>query len=344
MQVLNALSTAISSGNAPLPDEEPLVLAALRAMTPDQDPVTVINDTIAAHRAGLVAAMERELATGRYLLTLLQLEALQAEEAAARAAGWDPGFPGAPRILFNGYVWGSDGESGDPRWTADIGLALPPAEVAFGATLYRPFAAGAYHIEGQQGFYPPLRSGVNAVWALGVDIHDPSYFGECAPLLKIERLHTDWSYPKGEPTILEDPGWNGYATRMRLPFLESLRTVPLSGTAAVWIEEQGTWYWRETANTPYGWYTFDIETLQMRPVDTAPDSWDTRHLWADDEPRSQLGVGGWDFAGHQINDPWPAFNPWIEIADGYPEEPGERERPSLFIDRRLTEYMRITCE
>ena len=342
MPVLDALNTFINDEGAPLPDEEAVILAALFGMSPDQDPGTVMREASATYRAGRADAAEREAFIRRYLAILQQLPALQAEEAAARAAGWDPGFPGAPRLLFNGRVWGSDGESADPRWTADIGLALPPARVSPLTTLYRPFRHVDMLSAEERGFYPALRPGVNVAWALGVDIDEPSHFGECAPI-KIERLNTAWSYPTGAPTILDSPGWAGYAARMGLD--SRTPTVPLSGQAAVWVEEERTWYWRETNNTPYGWFTFDIETLQRRPVDTAPGSWDTRYLWEGDIfDKARLGVGTWDFVGHELDDPWPAFNPWIEIKDGNPTAPGIAESRSRYIGRELTEYMRITCE
>ena len=100
----------------------------------------------------------------------------------------------------------------------------------------------------------------------------------------------------------------------------------------------GTWRWRQTVNTPYGWYTFDIDTMQMRPVDTSVGSWDFVNLW---QPHDG-GVGAFDslgvafrawgyrlselaqFGGSEIVDnsrffqfvranSWPAFDPWHEV-------------------------------
>ena len=59
----------------------------------------------------------------------------------------------------------------------------------------------------------------------------------------------------------------------------------------VWVEEEKRAYWRFTPSTPYGWYTFDIETLSPRPVDTAADSWDTLNIWGWD-PDGKVGTLG----------------------------------------------------
>ena len=55
---------------------------------------------------------------------------------------------------------------------AHIGLELPPAVARY--TLTDPFNPLHGYEEGQVGFHPPLKPGVNVVWAARVDMTDLS--------------------------------------------------------------------------------------------------------------------------------------------------------------------------
>ena len=123
----------------------------------------------------------------------------------------------------------------------------------------------------------------------------------------------------------------------------------------------------DRVNTPYGWYTFDTSTLERRPVDTRPGSWDYFNLWlapavhGEGGPegdayslsvgsggRGILGIWGWMRVDRTASEedqlaqvvrkyqfiaanPWPAFEPWYEIL-----LPGQKQtRPTV---HRAIEY------
>ena len=196
-----------------------------------------------------------------------------------------------------------------------------------------------------------------------------------------------WHYPRGYPDELDDQGIAGYLQWMgRGPtHLPSSAIPELSGRAAIWLDDEQTWQRRQTVNTPYGWYTFDIVTRETRLVDTSFASWDYFNLWlrggregvnggvADNY---SLGVGGSPFGGWLFVEgslaerdaegrrlgtnqdrwnefiaanPWPAFDPWVELL-----LPGQKQtRPGLYTARQydgwalwaqpFTGYMRLTC-
>ena len=273
------------------------------------------------------------------------LEYFDLESGEARV--WVPPFPGAPRRLTTTtYYYHSTGGYG-PEWVAHIGLDLPPAVVRY--TLTEPFFPGADYEEGQVGFHPPLKPGVNVVWAASADMTNLSLRPECPVITRLERLHTGWVWPTME--IAHNEFVTSYEDwlRTRLPID--------TGKASVWVEEYGTGFFRATVSTPYGWYTFDIETMEMRPVDTSPGSWDTINLWGS-EVRYSLAAGRAYYnqiyvphlPGHI--EPWPAFDPWVEIVRTHVEltVPGQWASNDRYFEptpaRRygITEYLRITCE
>ena len=136
------------------------------------------------------------------------------------------------------------------------------------------------------GFYPPLKPGVNVVWVAGVDFTDPALRPECPAIARMEELDAGWVWPSTElarsDTIRSYEEFQEQAEYTEIPVR--------SGMGTVWSEELNAAFWRFTASTPYGWYTFDIETMKVRPVDTAPDSWDTLNLW-DFRDSHGLGIG-----------------------------------------------------
>ena len=81
-------------------------------------------------------------------------------------------------------------------------------------------------------------------------------------------------------------------------------------------------FFRATVNTPYGWYTFDFETMKERPVDTAPGSWDTINLRGS-EARDSLAAGRAYYNNIYVPhlpthiEPWPEFDPWVEVVRTY---------------------------
>ena len=225
---------------------------------------------------------------------------------------WEPPFPGAPRRLTSvDYFWGSTGGLGS-EWVTLTDLQLPPALARHSLT--NPFPPSRRRYEASQvGFYPPLKSGVNVVWAAGVDFTDPSLRPECPAIARMEVLHTGWVWPMAELARSD-------AIRSYEEFQEQAEytEIPVrSGMGTVWSEELNAAFWRFTASTPYGWYTFDIETMKMRPVDTAPDSWDTLNLWEFQDPHA-LGIGVQYYNNIYLPlppgiEPWPSFDPWSEV-------------------------------
>ena len=221
---------------------------------------------------------------------------------------WEPPFPGAPRRLTSTtYFWKSTGGLGS-EWVTLTDLELPPALARY--TLTNPFPARPRAYEASQvGFYPPLKSGVNVVWAAGVDFTDPSQRPECPVITRLEKLNTGWVWPTAELARSDIR-----QTYEEFQELAEYTGIPaLGGNGSVWVEEQQAAFWRFTASTPYGWYTFDIETMKMRPVDTAPDSWDTVNLW---ESRGDydLGIGRAYYNHIYLHlppdiEPWPPFDP-----------------------------------
>ena len=199
-------------------------------------------------------------------------------------------------------------------------------------------------------------------------------------LTRIELLEMLWHYPRGYPPGGNNQGMAGYLEWMgRGPTHFPSNAIPeLSGRAAIWLEDEQTWQRRQTVNTPYGWYTFDIATRETRLVDTSLDSWDYFNLWlrggrATNYPLGVSGspFGGWlflegsmadrDALGQRIGgnsdrwrefiaaNPWPAFEPWSELL-----LPGQKQtRPSIYLARQYegwarwaqpySGYMRLTC-
>ena len=264
---------------------------------------------------------------------------------------WEPPFPGAPRRLTSTtYFWKSTGGLGS-EWVTLTDLELPPALARY--TLTNPFPARPRAYEASQvGFYPPLKSGVNVVWAAGVDFTDPSQRPECPVITRMEELNTGWVWPTAELARSDIR-----QTYEEFQEQAEYTGIPaLGGNGSVWVEEQQAAFWRFTASTPYGWYTFDIETMKMRPVDTAPDSWDTINLW---ESRGDydLGIGRAYYNNIYIDlppgiEPWPPFDPWAElVARGETATvPGPYGMDSMFVKppnprgEDFGGYMRITCD
>ena len=211
----------------------------------------------------------------------VEWDAVQAE---ADAAGWEPAFPGAARTLFNCVPFGRGAgcESSDPTWVAHLGLDLPPTILPHDRHPYAGFDDWLQDYRDDQiGFHPPLQPGVNVTYAVKADLNDPSLRPECPQLIKVESLETAWRWARGFPSMLDDGSYEGYLKRVRRDEGTWGRPpVELnSGWGTIWSEADGTWRWRQTVNTPYGWYTFDIDTMQRRPVDTSPGSWDSSNLW-----------------------------------------------------------------
>ena len=192
---------------------------------------------------------------------------------------WTPPFPGAPRRLAGVDYWFSNPAAQDPQWVADIGLELPPALVP--GTLTNTWLGDQRYEEHEIGFYPSLRPGVNVVWAAGVDMTKTSLRPECSTITRLEALDSGWIYPTLK--VARDQFTGSYEEYLKAIQPYSWRPpIPVdSGRGLVWSEEHGAAFHRSTIQTPYGWYTFDIELMEVRPVDTAPDSWDTINLWGD---------------------------------------------------------------
>ena len=275
-----------------------------------------------------------------------------------RTAYYKPPWPGAPRQLsLWGSLWGD--YSRDVQWVVEfgeaLGLDLPPALVI--GTLAQPFPQGWRYLEEESGFYPALKPGVNVVWAVNGDMTDLSLRPECPVVAKIEVLNTGWAWPNKTFAA----AWDIFSYEQ---YMEDAIAAPHLefGRSSRWVEEDHRAYIRSTESTPYGWYTFDIETLSMRPVDTAQDSWDTINLWRDDVRHAQ-GIGRrWYGAVWAPGlDPWPAFDPWREAVppglDRSVRPPGVHVSARYYLAPRAewpgsrpgrpttrAEYMRITCE
>ena len=124
----------------------------------------------------------------------------------------------------------------------------------------------------------------------------------------------------------------------------------------VWVDEIQAAFWRFTANTPYGWYTFDIETMERRPVNTAPGSWDTINLWGSEAMHSlHIGVAYYNSLYVPLPPdiaPWPPFDPWTEVVPMLeaPPVPGPFTSSRRFLEPApaygwgVSGYMRLTCE
>ena len=265
---------------------------------------------------------------------------------------WEPPFPGAPRRLTSvDYFWGSTGGLGS-EWVTLTDLQLPPALALY--TLTHPFPPGSRRYDPSQvGFYPPLKSGVNVVWVAGADLTDPSLRPECPAIARMEVLDAGWVWPSTElarsDTIRSYEEFQEQAEYTEIPVR--------SGMGTVWSEELNAAFWRFTASTPYGWYTFDIETMKVRPVDTAPDSWDTLNLW-DFRDSHGLGIGVQYYNNIYLPlppgiEPWPSFDPWSEVLPRgeiatvpgpYTWDTSFFESPNPRRARDFAGYMRITCE
>ena len=311
----------------------------------------------------------------------VEWDAVQAE---AEAAGWEPSFPGAARTLFNCVPFGRGAgcESSDPAWVAHLGLDLPPTILPHDRHPYAGFDDWLQDYRDDQiGFHPPLQPGVNVTYAVKADLNDPSLRPECPQLIRVESLETAWRWARGFPSMLDDGSYEGYLKRVRRDEGTWGRPpVELnSGWGTIWSEADGTWRWRQTVNTPYGWYTFDIDTMQRRPVDTSPGSWDSSNLWLPSGAGGAIdslsvghtrwggygylvgalsvypppGGGGLSTTDHSRwwayirEHPWPAFDPWREVL-----LPGqEQTRPLSYgttsygwwAERPRTGYMRLTC-
>ena len=286
-----------------------------------------------------------------------------AEAGEFRDAYYQAPWPGAPRLLSaRASFWG--GYSGEIGWVVEfgeqLGLDLPPALVP--VNLARPFSGsfGKRYKDEEAGFYPSLKPGVNVVWTVNADMTDLSLRPECPVVTRIEVLSTYWAFPD-----------KNFAASWSIFSREQYLADPISdlglghGISVVWSEEDHRAYFRATESTPYGWYTFDIELLAMRPVDTAPDSWDTINLWGlwGDNFPPVLATGQYYYGREWAPglEAWPAFDPWMEVgpsgldrserpAGSYTSSPvyilPREEWPSSRSGRLGTtaEYMRITCE
>ena len=270
----------------------------------------------------------------------------------------------------------------DPEWVAHLGLDLPPTILPHDRHPYAGFDDWLQDYRDDQiGFHPPLRPGVNVTYAVKADLNDLSLRPECPQLVKVEYLQTLWHWPRGFPGFFDDGSYEGYLARIRNDgsFFGQQPPVELdSGWGAIWSEAGGTWRWRQTVNTPYGWYTFDIDTMQMRPVDTSLGSWDFLNLWLPGGAGGaidSLSVGsfGWGGYSYLVNDlsvypppggeiattdhsrwwahiranPWPAFEPWHEVL-----LPGQEQTRSLlypagdyewWAKKPARGYLRLTC-
>ena len=268
---------------------------------------------------------------------------------------WTPPFPGAPRRLAGVDYWFSNPAAQDPQWVADIGLELPPALVP--GTLTNTWLGDQRYEEHEIGFYPSLRPGVNVVWAAGVDMTKTSLRPECSTITRLEALDSGWIYPTLK--VARDQFTGSYEEYLKAIQPYSWRPpIPVdSGRGLVWSEEHGAAFHRSTIQTPYGWYTFDIELMEVRPVDTAPDSWDTINLWGD-QVQYSAAYGRRYYSNLDLAhlppsiEPWPAFDPWVEIlpSGSLPTLPGQHAHLSYYFEPSdplslgISEYMRITCE
>ena len=303
--------------------------------------------------------------------TVAQLEWI-AWESRAQEDGWEPAFPGAARTMGGPVILlgpNQGPEARDPAWVAHLGIELPQTILPGGVHPYvghdSPFDVFS---DDEIGFYPPLKPGVNVTYSANADIEDLTLRPECPVLARIELLENNWHWPRGRPMFGSDRGRAGYlAWNLTGPTYFGPGAPPSSGRAAVWLEDEQTWRWRQTVNTPYGWYTFDTSTLERRPVDTRPGSWDYFNLWLapavhgeggpeGDTYSLSVGSGGrgilgiWGFlrldrtASEEDQlaqavryyqfvaaNPWPAFEPWYEIL-----LPGQKQtRPTV---HRAIEY------
>ena len=195
------------------------------------------------------------------------------------------------------------------------------------------------------------------MWAAGVDMTDASLRPECSTITRIESLRSGWVYPTLMVARSQFIGsYDEYLEAIQ-PY-PSRPPIPVrSGRGLVWSEEHGAAFLRSTIPTPYGWYTFDIELMEVRPVDTAPDSWDTINLWGDQVQYSAT-YGRSYYANLDVVhlppdiEPWPAFDPWVEVLSpgSMPTVPGPRYRgrhyfePVSPLSLGISEYMRITCK
>ena len=281
-------------------------------------------------------------------------ESMQFEEGYYR-----PLFPGAPRQMSIASGFFNGAQAGHPQWVVDIGLELPPALVP--GNLTNPFPYYVYYAEEERGFYPPLKRGVNVVWAADVDMTDLSLRPECPNVALIEILATAWVWPN----MAFAESWSIHSYEQFLAQVQPYPSRPArpidQGNSMVWDEERQRAYFRATDSTPYGWYTFDIELMEMRAVDTAPDSWDTINLWGD-KVTGAFGFGRSYYRNlgvAQLPDgiePWPEFDPWVEalVRGELPVTPGAWTHSTRYFEPRenwlspddigIAEYMRITCE
>ena len=104
----------------------------------------------------------------------------------------------------------------------------------------------------------------------GADLTDPSLRPECPAIARMEVLDAGWVWPSTElarsDTIRSYEEYTdrppAVAGRARYTELMEYTEKPVrSGSGVVWSEELNAAFWRFTASTPYGWYTFDIEAL-----------------------------------------------------------------------------------
>ena len=263
---------------------------------------------------------------------------------------WTPPWPGAPSQLSASGSFYNEEQNSNPQWVADIGLVLPPALVP--GTLTVPFPRYVSYEDHEIGFHPSLKPGVNVVWAASVDMTDPSMRPECPVITRMEHLERLWLWPTMEQARTD----LSYADYLRLYADRPIE----QGHSVVWSEEHNAPFFRATAPTPYGWYTFDIERMEMRPVDTAPDSWDTINMWGDQAEKARgLGAIYYNYTlGLELPpgiEPWPEFDPWAEITtsrDDLTVRGPYTTSKNYFTPRSewwhpdivTGEYMRITCE
>ena len=226
---------------------------------------------------------------------------------------------------------------------------------------------GAEYEPDDVGFYPPLKPGVNVVWAAGVDVTDLSLRPECPEIARLEVLDTTWAWPtRDRAAAFNIHSYEEFRRQNGLGGGPDGWQRPIDqGSSMVWVEEEKRAYWRFTTSTPYGWYTFDIETLSPRRVDTAPDSWDTLNIWEwdPDGKVGKMGLGSLyynDIYGAYVLppeiQPWPAFDPWAEVVRSRDvlTVPGPYIAKSRYFEPRgqwsptqaaeISAYMRVTCE
>ena len=145
---------------------------------------------------------------------------------------------------------------------------------------------------------------------------DLSLRPECPVITRREVLDSGWVWPTMEIGLSGDPLSYEEFLQQRLANRVDV------GKGTVWSHELGAEFFRATVSTPYGWYTFDFETMKERPVDTAPGSWDTINLWGS-EAKDSLAAGRAYYNNIYLPhlpehiEPWPEFDPWVEIVRTY---------------------------